>query len=75
MPSLRRPDAHCAPAGEPEAFLPAQPIMKLATPVDYFLTSSAIDESEGICDFFTEEETMVTSAFLLDDAGDISKNV
>jgi hypothetical protein len=75
MPSLRRPDAHWAPAGEPEAFLPAQPIMKLATPVDYFLTSSAIDESEGICDFFTEEETMVTSAFLLDDAGDISKNV
>ncbi|ELR22612.1 transcription factor e2f domain containing protein [Acanthamoeba castellanii str. Neff] len=75
MPSLRRPDAHWAPAGEPEAFLPAQPIMKLATPVDYFLTSSAIDESEGICDFFTEEETMVTSAFLLDDAGDISKTV
>jgi hypothetical protein len=75
QPLLKRPDAHWAPAGDAEAFLGAQPIMKLATPVDYFLTSSAIDDSEGICDFFTEEETMATNAFLLDDSGDISKAV
>jgi hypothetical protein len=74
LAALKRPDAHWAPAGETDAFLTAQPIMKLATPVDYFLTSSAIDDSEGICDFFTEEETMATNAFLLDDnvAGDMS---
>lgn len=70
--SLRRPDAHWAPPpdimGGVDGYM-AQPIMKLSTPVDYFLTSSAIDDSEGICDFFTEEETLATNAFLLDDTG------
>jgi len=66
--ALRRPDTNWNIVPEvttgTEGFL-----MKLAPPVDFFLTTSAIDESEGICDFFSEEETLATSTFLLDDNG------
>jgi len=48
--------------GEPEPYLAVK--LSMADP---FLPISGIDDSEGISDFFTTEETVATSAFILNE--------